>query len=765
MVLQKREMARRSFISCVGLLLLALLSQFSVHAQAASPAKGRAESHSIEQVNGKFLSSEVLDRLDRGDIAEVIVAFDDSSLIAQGPGTTVQEDLASIEAPNFPYEERLLRKGKLRAAGKAAVQRHFALHEYSVVHDYEHLPYSVVRVGSRGALKRLLEVPAVIGVYRDRTDIEKFLSSSLPAAGMPIVPNPGWGGEGTTIAVLDDGVDLFNSAFGACGLSPGGSACKVVDASGVGGFIGNYNSRHGTNVAAIALGAAPGARVVSYNVWDSSGTSPQKILDGINWVIARKATYNIVSLNLSLGSVVGYANPCYGAELSLAFDILRSLGIVPVVASGNNGIASGIGFDDQISWPACLPNTVSVGAADDAGARAPFANIAYFLTLLAPGVNVTAAGIPYSGTSQAAPHVTGAFAVIKPKYPLDSVDMLVQKLTGTGRTTFVGPTSGGFFYGFSRLYLADFRTIYGDETPNPFAFASRQNVQRNQWVESDIVTLTGFQTAVPVSVSGGEYSVNGTAYRSSPSQVYPGQNVKVRVLSSSQYGTETSVLLNVGGQIGRFAVTTEVDAAPDPFSFATRYNAPRNQWIESEAVTLTGFQVPLSISVTGGEYSVNGSAYSSSPAQVVPGQSVTLRLLSSTQYGAESSVSLNVGGQVGSFSVVTEVDDRPAPFSFAARTGVKRNQWIESDLLTLTDFQVAASVSVNGGEYSIDGAAYSSVPSSMHPGQAVKVRVLSSGQYKTETSVSLTVGGETGTFTVATEMFPIVPIILDLLMD
>lgn len=55
-----------------------------------------------------------------------------------------------------------------------------------------------------------------------------------------------------------------------------------------------------------------------------------------------------------------------------------------------------------------------------------------FLTLLAPGALITAAGTTYAGTSQAAPHVSGAVAVLRAAYPGESVDATQTRLSTHG---------------------------------------------------------------------------------------------------------------------------------------------------------------------------------------------------------------------------------------------------------------------------------------------------------------------------------------------
>jgi subtilisin family serine protease len=55
------------------------------------------------------------------------------------------------------------------------------------------------------------------------------------------------------------------------------------------------------------------------------------------------------------------------------------------------------------------------------------------LTMLAPGVSISAAGETMSGTSQATPFVSAALAVMRGRYPGYNVQQIIEALTSTGK--------------------------------------------------------------------------------------------------------------------------------------------------------------------------------------------------------------------------------------------------------------------------------------------------------------------------------------------
>jgi hypothetical protein len=95
-----------------------------------------------------------------------------------------------------------------------------------------------------------------------------------------------------------------------------------------------------------------------------------------------------------------------------------------------------------------------------------------------------------------------------------------------------------------------------DNTPDPFSFATQTNVAADTLIESDAVTISGIIVPSPVSITGGEYSIDGHAYRDAPAQIRNDQQVRVRVRSSAESSGEVSATLTIGGVSGTFTVRT-----------------------------------------------------------------------------------------------------------------------------------------------------------------------------------------------------------------
>jgi hypothetical protein len=95
------------------------------------------------------------------------------------------------------------------------------------------------------------------------------------------------------------------------------------------------------------------------------------------------------------------------------------------------------------------------------------------------------------------------------------------------------------------------------------------------------------------------------------------------------------------------------DTAPDPFSFASKTRVAAATQIESESVAISGINIPALVSITGGEYSIDGKAYRSNPGTIKVNQQVRIRVLSSSESSGEVAATLTIGGVSGTFTVRT----------------------------------------------------------------------------------------------------------------
>jgi hypothetical protein len=301
-----------------------------------------------------------------------------------------------------------------------------------------------------------------------------------------------------------------------------------------------------------------------------------------------------------------------------------------------------------------------------------------------------------------------------------------------------------------------------DTTPDSFSFTAQTNAARNAVVTSNTITVAGIEAAASISISGGEYAINGGSYTASSGTVSSGQTVTVRLTASGSYATTTTATLTVGGVAAAFSVTTEAapaDTTPDSFSFTAQTNVALNTFIVSNAITVSGIEAATSISISGGgDYAIDGGAFTQSAGTVTNGQTVTVRQRSANQVSTTSTVTLTIGGVSGTFSVTTEPPDTtPDAFSFTSQTGVTVSTAVTSNTVTITGINNAATVTVTGGEYSTQGNTFTSSAGTISPDGTLRLRQTSSASFSTTTTMTVTVGGVSAAFSVTTEAIDTTP--------
>jgi hypothetical protein len=231
--------------------------------------------------------------------------------------------------------------------------------------------------------------------------------------------------------------------------------------------------------------------------------------------------------------------------------------------------------------------------------------------------------------------------------------------TTTTKTTTTTSTSHSFTSTTTSTATTTTTTTIADSTPNQFTFTDQTNVPLSTVVTSNTITVSGINTAAIISIVGGTYSVNGGAYRSASYIVNNGNTVIVQQTSSASYSTKTDATLNIGGVSDTFSVTTLAspgETPPDQFTFTDITGVKPNTAVTSNAITVSGIDAGVPISITGGTYSVNDGLFTNENGTVNNGDTVKVRQTSSDDYSTTTEVTLNIGGVTDSFSVTTEAE-------------------------------------------------------------------------------------------------------------
>lgn len=281
-------------------------------------------------------------------------------------------------------------------------------------------------------------------------------------------------GEGVTVAVLDTGVNVNHPDLND-NIAPGGY--NVVDNnSDVRDLTG-----HGTHVAGIIAaekdngtwpydmhGVAYDAKILPVQIFEADGngnhyTYTPYIIEGVDYAVSQ----NVQVINGSYGpnydgSETTQDISAWNALEAAAYQDAADAGTILVFAAGNNYLANpsvAVNPTGQSLYPYIRPANASTGVYDDGGANYNFSGLEGMLIavvatnvntgrianfsnrcgvaaawcIAAPGDAINSLGIPtgyadMSGTSMAAPHVSGAAAVLIDMFPELTPEEIVERL-------------------------------------------------------------------------------------------------------------------------------------------------------------------------------------------------------------------------------------------------------------------------------------------------------------------------------------------------
>lgn len=219
-------------------------------------------------------------------------------------------------------------------------------------------------------------------------------------------------GGGAVVAVIDTGLDVNHPEFA-------GRIYKATNMTNADKNIVDQQG-HGTHVAGIIAGAscgvAPEARIWPFKVVTDGKEylTTAFINEAFRTILAHNRTCvpedKVVAVNCSFSGI------SYDPYMAYMIRSLVEQGVTVVAAAGNQGDGKADTYEIA-SYPAYLWECLTVGALNKDLSSAAYSSSFDGIDLAAPGTEVYSAwpGGGYkllSGTSMAAPHVTGAMALI-----------------------------------------------------------------------------------------------------------------------------------------------------------------------------------------------------------------------------------------------------------------------------------------------------------------------------------------------------------------
>lgn len=296
---------------------------------------------------------------------------------------------------------------------------------------------------------------------------------NINAIQAPELWSKGFAGSGTTVAIMDTGVDADHVDLGPrwragsnSWYDPNAEHSTPYDAAGHGTMVMGVIA--GGNASGTVIGVAPDSKWIAVKIFNDSGVAYlSNIHLGFQWLLdpdgnpATNDSPDVVGNSWGLGNIGG-------CDSEFLYDIqaLKTAGISVVFAAGNYGPDPSTGVS-----PANYPESRPTGALDeslliaDFSSRGPSACAGgVFPEVAAPGVNIKTADLTYggtfpnsyafvSGTSFASAHLAGSIALLHGAFP----DLTEADLdTAISRSSLdLGPTGADNSYGHGALRVLE----------------------------------------------------------------------------------------------------------------------------------------------------------------------------------------------------------------------------------------------------------------------------------------------------------------------
>lgn len=301
---------------------------------------------------------------------------------------------------------------------------HHHINHHHIVHNYTHgyaiktYNRTLVRQIRRDHRVHSIEPDQPIKISNIQNDVLSWGIDRIDQKYLPLDQTFHYNasaGTNVNVFIIDSGINIYHEEFQG-------------HANWGANFVNNVNedeNGHGTHVAGIVggqnVGVARQANLIAVKVIDFEGNGMlSDCIAGLDWVLKQNKKFKIINMSLS-----GVLSPA----LDNIVNHMMNENIVFVSAAGNNNA------DACFFSPNQIPSVIVVGATDQSDNFCSFSNYGSCVDINAPGELITSAWIgsnsvyrTMSGTSQAAPHISGMMATYWSANPLMTNDELIKKL-------------------------------------------------------------------------------------------------------------------------------------------------------------------------------------------------------------------------------------------------------------------------------------------------------------------------------------------------
>ncbi len=380
--------------------------------------------------------------------------------------------------------------------------------------------------------------------------------------------DPAFTGTGIVIGSFDTGVDgthpdlapRYRGDHARSWFDPYGQHASPYD--GIGHGTHTVGTMVGGEASGYSIGVAPGARWIAAKGWNDADQATASAFHQIfEWFLAPGG--DPAEAPHIVNNSWGMESTLCEAEFQADVRALRAAGIVPVFASGNSGPDAG-----TVLAPGSYAESFTVGATDffddvaafssqgpsscDGGVKPNISAPGVFILSTFPGGNYAY----LDGTSMAAPHVSGAAAVLLSIAPDLTVEE-VEAVLASGAVD-LGPAGPDNAFGYGRLDLMESARIALESSGQSFVgiSATTPSALEAGTVAGAFTARRGGDTTQALTLT---YQVSGTASPGSDYVALPGS-----VTIAAGATSATIAVTPIDDPFGELdeSVTVTLDAAP-----------------------------------------------------------------------------------------------------------------------------------------------------------------------------------------------------------